>query len=199
MIPGRDNPEDHNPEDTMSIFKHHRRAERAARARSTFSKRLLLRGLVAGTAVVGVVALAAASAVPALADDPGPPQTTVPTPTLTLGNGTGARGQWVATGDAYAPGLSDAAIWVLEGTAHGWSTIEYENGLTTSSRASVPFNPGGLLSAAGETERVLVSPQVGYVTLAVDPLKCGHEYQAFTWDPTDGFVFSNILTEPACS
>jgi hypothetical protein len=81
----------------------------------------------------------------------------------------------------------------------GWSTVEYQSGLTTSSYSVFPYNPGGLFSAAGQTKQVLVDPNVGYRTEAVDPLTCGHKYQAVTDDPTDGYVYSNVLSEPACS
>ena len=46
---------------------------------------------------------------------------------------------------------------------------------------------------------MLVDPDVGYRTEAVDPLTCGHKYQAVTDDPTYGYVHSNVLSEPACS
>ena len=178
----------------MSIFKHHRRTGRAARIRSMIGQRLLLRGLVAVTAVAGVAAFAGASAVPALANSP-----VHPTTTLTLSNGSGAvPGQWVATGNTYASGLNDVQVWVMNVTDGGWSTYEYQDGLATSSPSLIPYNPGGLFSAAGKTHQVLVDPDVGYRTEAVDPLTCGHKYQAVTYDPSDGYVYSNVLSEPAC-
>jgi len=55
-----------------------------------------------------------------------------------------------------------------------------------------------LFAAAGQLERVLIDPDVGYEEEAVHPLTCGHQYQAVTGDPTDGYVYSDVLTEPAC-
>jgi len=199
------NRENHDPEDTMSIFKHHRRAERAgARARIMIGKRLLLHGLVAVTAVPGLVAVAAIDAVPASANTP-----VHSTPTLTLSNGT-APGQWVATGNTYAAGLSDVQILVHEvtdttsfGLIPEEPTIESQSGLTTSSPSLAPYSPGGLFSAAGKTRLAIVYPPhsgaPGYTTEADNPLQCGRQYAAFTWDPIDGFVYSNVLTEAACS
>jgi hypothetical protein len=179
----------------MDISKHRRRAERAVLARTNIGRRFLLHGLVAVTAVAGAAAFAAADAVPALANTP-----VHPTTTLTLSNTTGSvAGQWVANGNTYAVGLGDVDIWVMNVTDGGWSTVEYQSGLSTSSRSLVPYNPGGLFAAAGQTKQVLVDPDVGYRTEAVDPLTCGHHYQAVTYDPTDGYVYSNVLTEPVCS
>ena len=161
---------------------------------STIGKRLLMQGLVAVTAVAGVAALAAVEAVPALANNP-----VHTTTTLTLSNGTGAPGQWAASGNTYARGLIGVQIWVMNVTDGGWSTVEYQSGLTTSSYSVFPYNPRGLFSAAGQTKQVLVDPDVGYRTEAVDPLTCGHKYQAVTDDPTDGYVYSNVLSEPTCS
>jgi len=88
----------------MSIFKQCRRAERTARAGTTIGRRWV-HGLVAVTAVAGVAAFGAADAVPALANNP------IHTgPSLTLSNGTGAPGQWAASGNTYARGLSDVEI-----------------------------------------------------------------------------------------
>lgn len=181
---------------TMSIFEHHRRAEHAGRAYTAGGKRFLLHGLVAVAAVAGVAAFAAASAVPALANDP-----VHPTTTLTLGNGLGVPGgwQWAASGNTYAMGLGDVDVWVMNVTDGGWSTVEYQSGLTTSSHSIFPYNPGGLFSAAGKTHQVLIDPDVGYVTEALHPLTCGHQYEVVTYDPNDGYVYSNVLSEPACS
>jgi hypothetical protein len=178
----------------VRIFNHHRHPVRAARGRTMTGKRFLLNGLIAVTTVVGVAALASVDAVPALANNP-----VHTTATLTLSNGTRAPGQWAASGNTYAHGLSDVQIWVMNVTDGGWSTVEYQGGLTTSSPSIVPYNPGGLFSAAGQTKLVLVDPDVGYRTEAVDPLTCGHKYQAVTDDPSDGYVYSNVLSEPACS
>jgi hypothetical protein len=179
---------------TTSIFKRFRRTERPLGARIMIGKRLLLHGLVAVAAMAGVATLAAVEAVPALANNP-----IHTTPTLTLGNANGAvPGQWAASGNTYARDLGDVQIWVMNVTDGGWSTVEYQSGLTTSSSSIVPYNPGGLFSAAGQTKLVLVDPDVGYRREAVDPLTCGHSYQAVTDDPTDGYVYSNVLTEAAC-
>jgi hypothetical protein len=178
----------------VSIFKRFRRSRRPLGARIMIGKRLLLHGLVALTAVAGVAALAALDAVPALANNP-----VHAAPSLTLSNASGGvPGQWAASGNTYARGLGDVQIWVMNVTDGGWSTVEYQSGLATSSYSIAPYNPGGLFSAAGETKLVLVDPDVGYRREAVDPLTCGHSYQAVTDDPTDGYVYSNVLTEAAC-
>jgi len=188
----------------MSIFKQHRRTERVDGSRGMIGKRLLLHGLVAVTAVAGVAALAAATAVPALADSP------VDTgPTLTLSNSSFAPGQWSATGSGYAAGLSDVQIFVEHvtgvkslGLTPEYPTLESQSGLTTSARSLIPYNPGGLFSASGETRREYVESQFGgawgWTVVAMNPLQCGQQYWAFTSDPTDGVVPSNLLTEPAC-
>ena len=178
----------------MSILKHLHRTHRPFGARIMTGKRLLLHGLIAVTAMAGVAVLAAADAVPALANNP------VHTgPSLTLSNANGdVAGQWAASGNTYARGLSDVQIWIMNVTDGGWSTVEYQSGLSTSSYSILPANPGGLFSAAGQTKLVLVDPDLGYRTEAVDPLTCGHSYQAVTDDPTDGYVYSTVLNEAAC-
>jgi len=188
----------------MSIFKQRRRTERPDGSRSMIGKRLLLHGLVAVTAVAGVAALAAVSAVPALADSPADTG-----PTLTLSNSTFAPGQWSATGSGYAAGLSDVQIFVEHvtgvkslGVTPEYPTLESQSGLTTSARSLVPYNPGGLFSGSGETRKEYVESRYGgawgWTVVAVNPLQCGQQYWAFTWDPTDGVVSSNVLSEPAC-
>jgi len=177
----------------MRIFRHHRYTERWAPARSIIGRRLLLHGLVAVIALAGVAALSAASAVPALANNP------VNTgPSLTLRNGTLLPGQWFASGSHYAPGVA-ISIEVFDLTEGGKLVESQSSYLYTSIPSLVPYNPGGLFAAAGASEEVLVDPDVGYRTEAAHPLRCGHQYQAFTSDPTDGLVPSNVLSEPACS
>jgi hypothetical protein len=85
----------------------------------------------------------------------------------------------------------------MDVTHGGWSMLEYQSGLTTSS-PHLPYSPGGGFSAAGRLKQVLVDPDVGYREEAVDPLKCGHQYEAVTDDPSDGYVYSNVLSEAAC-
>ena len=174
----------------MSMFKQPGRTERATRVRRMIGGRSLLRGLVAVTAVAGVAAWAATSAVPALADAP-----LHPTTTLTLSFGTGGDGQWVATGTDYAPGLSDVKLGVdelLPGA--GWTTIDYQTGLTTSSRSIAPYNPGGLLSVLGNTIGLALPPPGFSEGVSNPPQRPCVELQAFTWDPIDGFEGSNILS-----
>jgi hypothetical protein len=176
---------------TVSSSSHHGRGERHAGARAMIGKRLLLHGLVALTAMAGVAAFAAAGAAPSLADAP------VHQPiTLTLSNGTSNPGQWVATGTGYARGLSDVSIYVYDVTnpSMGFPLLEAQYDLTTSSYSIFPYNPGGLFSAAGQEEKVFLN-ELG----PVHPLQCGHQYEAVTYDPTDGYVQSNVLSEPACS
>jgi hypothetical protein len=114
---------------------------------------------------------------------------------------------WVASGTSYTPGLSDVQLWVQDVTNGSWTTLEYQSGLDTSSNTVSCFGHicreywGGGLSTQGAS--YYVSPTPGPYSFpgswqAVHPLQCGHSYQAVTDDPSDGWVYSNILAEPAC-
>jgi hypothetical protein len=115
---------------------------------------------------------------------------------------------WVASGTSYTPGLSDVRLWVQDVTNGSWTTLEYQSGLSTTSNTESCFDHicreyfGGGLSAQGAIYYVSPAPGPGPVFpgywTAVHPLQCGHSYQAVTDDPNDGWVYSNVLTEPAC-
>jgi hypothetical protein len=114
---------------------------------------------------------------------------------------------WVASGSSYTPGLSDVQLWVQDVTNGSWTTLEYQSGLDTTSRAVYCVDHicreylGGGLNTQGAKYWVTVAPGgLGYPGYweAVHELQCGHSYQAVTYDPSDGWVYSNILTEPAC-
>jgi hypothetical protein len=126
-------------------------------------------------------------------------------PALQLGSN--SYGDWVASGSSYASGLSDVQVWLQNVTNGGWTTVEYQSGVHTSVRSvtcsnhSCLISPGGILSAQGASYWVSVPPGgFGYPGYwqAEHPLACGHSYEAVTYDPSDGWVYSNVLTEPAC-
>jgi hypothetical protein len=130
---------------------------------------------------------------------------TVPPRSLTLSSN--SFDDWVASGTSYTPGLSDVQLWVQDVTNGSWTTLEYQSGLDTSSNTVSCFDHicreywGGGLSTQGAS--YYVSPIPGTYSFpgywqAVHPLQCGHSYQAVTDDPSDGWVYSNILAEPAC-
>jgi hypothetical protein len=127
------------------------------------------------------------------------------TPALHLGSN--SIDAWVASGGSYTPGLSNVELWFDDVTNGIRTTLEYQDGVQTSSpsvachRNVCIYVPGGNLSAQGASYWVSVPPggfgYPGYWS-ATHPLACGHSYQAFTWDRSDGLVSSNVLIEPAC-
>lgn len=131
---------------------------------------------------------------------------TLPPLSLTLSNS--SHDSWAASGTSYTPGLNDVRLWVEDVTTAHWTTLEYQSGLDTTSRAyhclpNVPhlceFYRGGSLHTQGAEYYVTGVPG-GFPGdwQSVHPLQCGHSYRAATDDPSDGWVYSNILTEPAC-
>jgi hypothetical protein len=172
---------------------------RPARKERATKKRTATRAAVAMAALAipligGLVSATSASA-----------GVTLPPLSLTLSSN--SYDAWVASGASYTPGLSDVRLWVQDVTNGSWTTLEYQSGLDTTSNTESCFDHvchdywGGGLSAQGAIYYV---PPVsgpfsfpGYWT-AVHPLLCGHSYQAVTDDPSDGWVYSNVLTEPAC-
>jgi hypothetical protein len=123
-------------------------------------------------------------------------------PVLALSNGSNA---WVASGSSYTGGLSNVQLWVQDVTNGGWTTLEYQSGLSTSTYTVVcaghicRVGPAGLLRAQGQLYYVPGVPGgfPGYWA-AQHPLLCGHSYEAVSYDPSDGWVYSNVLAEPAC-
>ncbi len=115
---------------------------------------------------------------------------------------------WVAYGSSYTPGLSDVQLWIQDVTNGGWTTLEYQNNLSTSTTHTVcagdPIRHcwvsfGGALSAQGALYYVPGVPG-GFPGswAALHPLLCGHSYEPVSYDPSDGWVYGNVLTEPAC-
>jgi len=127
------------------------------------------------------------------------------TPALQLGSN--SYDDWIVSGSSYTPGLSDVQVWLQNVTGGKWTTVEYQSAVQTSSAGWICANrlcryfSGGALSAQGASYWVSVPPGgFGYpgYWLANNPLACGDSYQAVTYDPSDGWVYSNVLTEPAC-
>jgi hypothetical protein len=64
-------------------------------------------------------------------------------------------------------------------------------------------SPGGTFTTEGRVAYTNV-PGVGEEPEAVNPLQCGHDYQAIAREWVDGVLTldsaaSNVLSEPACS
>ena len=168
-------------------------------------------GLATVAAAVAPLAVALGSVAPAQAD--APPH---PTPTLTLSNGNGSYlGQrWALSGTGFAP-LATITVQVLQVSATGavQAVRETQTGLTTSPSGPAcwgtglmrrcEYRPGGTFSTEGHLTYTNV-PGVGDEPEAVNPLQCGHDYQAIAFEWVDGvltidYVTSNLLSEPACS
>jgi hypothetical protein len=127
------------------------------------------------------------------------------TPALHLGNT--SWDAWAASGSTYLPARSGVQFWIKDVTNGAWTTLEYQSAVYTSGPGVVCHNyvciwsPGGALTAQGASYWVSVPPgEFGYPGYwqAAHPLACGHSYMALSYDPTDGWVSSNVLTEPAC-
>jgi hypothetical protein len=127
------------------------------------------------------------------------------TPALHLGST--SWDAWAASGSGYTPKLTGVQLWIEDVTNPTRVTLEYQSGVHISGPGEVCSNhlctwsPGGALSAQGASYWVTVPPGgFGYPGYwrAVHPLACGHRYQALTYDPSDGWAYSNVLTEPAC-
>jgi len=169
---------------------------RAPRTKGPARRRAQARVAMATTALALPLIAGLASAGPASAST---------TPALHLGSN--SIDAWVASGNSYTPGLSDVQVWIQDVTGGVRTTLEYQNGVQTSSRSVACHrnvcisSPGGTLSAQGASYWVPVPSGLlgspGYWQ-AEHPLACGHSYQALTYDPSDGWVYSNTLTEPAC-
>jgi hypothetical protein len=153
-------------------------------------KRLFVRLVVAAAALAAPLLFTLGSATAAHAST---------NAVLTLSNG--SYGTWAASGSSYGPGRSDVQIWVQDVTGGGWSTLEYQNGITTSTFSwwcngwYCYARLGGLLSARGALGYSSYG-LLGYY--ALHPLQCDHKYQAVTYDPADGWIYSNVLSEAAC-
>jgi hypothetical protein len=162
----------------------------------SIQKRIQTRIAVATAALVIPLAVGLAGATSASAS---------PLPPLSLTLSSNSYDDWVASGISYTPGLTDVQLWVEDVTTGQWTTLEYQSGLHTTSRAVSCVNHscrvylGGSLHTQGASYYVPGAPGgfPGYWQ-AVHPLQCGQSYQAITQNPSDGWVYSNILTEPAC-
>jgi hypothetical protein len=134
---------------------------------------------------------------------------------VTLGGGAAAQastfsrvtlsdqnGHWTANGAGFAAGRSDVQLWVMDvGT---WSTVEYQSGIYTTIVNGGPSQlvqlvQGGGFVVSGAQHYVPPAGIFGGGTVNYHPLLCGTSYQAVAYDPADGYVYGNVLQEPACS
>jgi hypothetical protein len=146
--------------------------------------------LVSGLALASSLVTGLAAATPAHAS---------PKPSIELFADGSIAGRWDADGLNFAPGLSGGSgveLWVRDLTTE--TVIEWQGDLPTTpgpgyecfgpfscvAWAVGAFYAQGTLSASGQT--------------AEHPLQCANTYQAAAYDPADGWVYSNELTEPAC-
>jgi hypothetical protein len=119
-----------------------------------------------------------------------------------LALGHGSYGAWSITGQGFAQGRTDVQVWVMDTTDGGWSTLEHQANLTTSTFQFGPctkvtlclWRPGGLLSATGA---VSTGVPGGFGPYALHPLQCGRSYRPVAYDAVDGYVYGPTLSE-AC-
>jgi hypothetical protein len=134
----------------------------------------------------------------------GPTALAQATPTVGLSESTQISGQWVVSGAGFGASRSDVRVWVQN--VPSWTTLEDQSNITTSRSFYYFYGgvyhhvPGGQFTAEGLTTYIAPGPGVlgGGSSFAENPLDCGHSYQAVAYDPADGYVYSNTLTEPAC-
>jgi hypothetical protein len=125
-------------------------------------------------------------------------------PTLGLSESPQLSGEWVASGAGFAPSRSDVRLWIQN--TPSWTTLEYQSNITTSRSfyyfygGVYNYVAGGQFTAQGLKDYIAPGPGVlgGGSYYAANPLECGRSYQAVAYDPADGYVYSNVLTEPAC-
>lgn len=163
---------------------------------STISVRPRRRGLVITALATFVAAVAAliVGLVPAQAA----------TPTLSL-SFSGDR--WATAGSGYAQGRSDVTVWVYDITGGTAKALESRTPVTTSVTAkhctagkiiSCVFIFGGRLSTSGTRHWVAGGGIIGPHWQTDHPVLCGHTYQAFSYDASDGTVMSAPASTPAC-
>ncbi len=159
------------------------------------------RSLVAATALLAAPVLAGVLGFSA------PAYAAPATASLNLTDGTAIGNlnpgsQWVVNGTGLAPSRSDVQVWIMK--ASTWTTLEYQSGQSTTApyystncTATCYFLPGGRMTARGSTV-AWGTPDGFHGTNVLHWLECATTYQAVSYDPVDGWVYSNLLTEPAC-
>ena len=118
---------------------------------------------------------------------------------LTLGT-TSVPGQWQVNGSQYSLPSSSVQLWVMDVTGGGWSTLEYQSGISTTRYASCPL-PGCYkyrLTARGALSWFPGSGVIPPHWRAVHPTLCGRSYQPVTYDGSNGWVYGTVRAEPAC-
>jgi hypothetical protein len=153
----------------------------------------MFKGLIR-RAVLAVAALAAPVALIAA------PATVASASSATLTISAGSYSTWAAAGSGYSWGETTVQIWVMDVTNGGWSVLEYQNNLTTTSSycSKLYCQLGGRFSAKGA---VTWFPGGGLFPAgyyANHTLSCGHQYEPVTYGANDGWVYGNVLTMPAC-
>jgi hypothetical protein len=134
----------------------------------------------------------------------GPTALAQASPTVGLSESTQIGGQWVASGAGFGPSRSDLRLWIQN--VPSWTTLEYQSNITTSRPFYYFYGgvyhhvAGGQFTAQGLKGYIAPGPGVlgGGSYFAENPLDCGRSYQAVAYDPADGYVYSNVLTDPAC-
>jgi hypothetical protein len=102
------------------------------------------------------------------------------------------QNRWVLTGAGFNPGKSD--ITVVVANYDSLAVIESQNRIsTTPPLCSRLCFPGGAFAARGAiVNTTLLGP------LPAHPLECANRYIAYAAEPGIGFIFSPVLTTPAC-
>ena len=154
-------------------------------ARGRFARRV--GGLTAAGAVVAAVTLGGGAAAQAS-----------PASKVTLSD---QSGHWTAGGIGFDRGRSDVQLWVM--AKDSWTTVEHLSGISTTfttggSSQLIQLVQGGTFGASGAQHYVAPFGLFPGGMVTDHPLLCGTSYQAVAYDPADGYVYSNVLTEPAC-
>jgi hypothetical protein len=84
-----------------------------------------------------------------------------------------------------------------------WTTVEHVSGIPTMFPSSGPSQviqlySGGAFGASGAQHYVPPAGIFGGGMVNDHTLLCDHSYQAMAYDSADGYVYSNVLAEPAC-
>lgn len=107
---------------------------------------------------------------------------------------------WVASGSGLSQGRTDVQLWIVNTTRGGWSTHEYQSGLSTSSFSCSGYfcRVGGRLSTKGSQRWVPAGGIFPAMWWANHPLTCGQTYQPVAYDPADGYVYGTPFATAAC-
>jgi hypothetical protein len=109
------------------------------------------------------------------------------------------NGEWVISGKGFESFKSDVSVWVQ--TVPAWTTLEHQGGISTSIPFCVQSRPGGPVTCTtggsftakgAMVNTSLLGPLPEY------PLGCSTDYQGVAYEPATGWVYSNVLDEPAC-